>query len=92
MRRLPALAVLMWGCAGVCPGVGFGPALAAEKLAPLDAEFLDYLASFGGDEEDWELFADEEPAAAKPSSPAKDPAAKPAESKTEAAAKPAEKR
>ncbi len=92
MRRLPALAVLMWGCAAVWPGVGFGPALAAEKLAPLDAEFLDYLASFGGDEEDWELFADEKPAAAKPSPPAKDPAAKPAESKTEAAVKPAEKR
>ena len=82
MRRLSALAVLMWV---------FGPALAAEKLAPLDAEFLDYLASFGGDEEDWELFADEQPAA-KPAPPAKDPAAKPAESKTEAAAKPAEKR
>jgi hypothetical protein len=82
MRRLPALvALILW----------VGSALAAEKLAPLDAEFLDYLASFGSDEEDWELFADEEPAAAKPSAP-KDPAAKPAESKTEAAAKPAEKR
>jgi hypothetical protein len=56
----------MWAC----PGVIFGPALAAEKLAPLDAEFLDYLASFGGDEEDWELFADDQPAAAKPSPPA----------------------
>jgi hypothetical protein len=83
MRRWSALAVLMWF---------FGPALAAEKLAPLDAEFLDYLASFGGDEEDWELFAAEEPAAAKPSPPAKGPAAKPAQSQTEAAAKPAEKR
>jgi hypothetical protein len=88
MRRLAALAVLMWV---------FGPVPAAEKLAPLDAEFLDYLASFGGDEEDWELFADEQPAA-KPLPPARDPAAKtdPAskrgESKTEAAAKPAEKR
>ncbi len=76
----------------------FGPALAAEKLAPLDAEFLDYLASFGGDEEDWELFADEQPVAAKPSPPAKeaaaktDPASKRGENKTEAAAKPAEKR
>lgn len=87
MRRLPALAVLTWACAGVSSG----PALAAEKLAPLDAEFLDYLASFGGDEEDWELFADEKPAAAKPSPPAKE-AAKPDGSKTEAAAKPAEKR
>jgi hypothetical protein len=89
MRGLSALAVLMWV---------FGPALAAEKLAPLDAEFLDYLASFGGDEEDWELFADEQPAAAKPSPPAReaaaktDPASKSGESKTEAAAKPAEKR
>jgi hypothetical protein len=84
MQRLPALAVLLWVCSG--------SALAAEKLAPLDAEFLDYLASFGGDEEGWELFADEEPAAAKPPPPAKDPAAKPDASKTEAAAKPAEKR
>jgi hypothetical protein len=89
MRRWSALAVLMWV---------FGPALAAEKLAPLDAEFLDYLASFGGDEEDWELFADEQPVAAKPSPPAKeaaaktDPASKRGENKTEAAAKPAEKR
>ena len=83
MRRLSALAVLMWV---------FGPALAAEKLAPLDAEFLDYLASFGGDEEDWELFADEQPAAPKPSPPDKDPAVLPAGSKTVAAAKPAEKR
>ncbi len=92
MRRLRALAVLMWACAGVCPGLCFGPALAAEKLAPLDAEVLDYLASFGGDEENWELFADEKPAAAKPSPPAKEPVAKPAGTKTEAAAKPAEKR
>jgi hypothetical protein len=83
MRRWPALALLI---------LSFAPALAAEKLAPLDAEFLDYLASFGGDEEDWELFADEEPTAAKPSPPAKGPAAKPAETKMEAAAKPAEKR
>jgi hypothetical protein len=83
MRRWSALAVLMWV---------FGPAPAAEKLAPLDAEFLDYLAGFGGDEEDWELFADEQPVAPKPSAPAKDPAVKPAESKTEAAAKPAEQR
>jgi hypothetical protein len=84
MQRLPALAVLLWLFAG--------PALAAEKLAPLDAEFLEFLASFGGDEEDWMLFADEEPAPAKPSPPAKDPAAKPDGSKTEAAVKPAEKR
>jgi hypothetical protein len=88
MRRLSALAVLL--CAS--PGLCFGPALAAEKLAPLDAEFLEYLASFGGDEEDWMLFADEEPAVAKPAPPAKEPAAKRDESKTEAAAKPAEKR
>ena len=90
MQRLPALAVLLWACSR--------SALAAEKLAPLDAEFLDYLASFGGDEEGWELFADEEPAAARPPPSAKDPAAKsepaakPDGSKTEAAAKPAEKR
>ena len=88
MRRSSALSALLLAC----PGVWFGPALAAEKLAPLDAEFLEYLATFGGDEEDWTLFADEEPAAAKPSPPAKDPAAKRDGSKTEAAAKPAEKR
>ena len=87
MRRLPALAVLLWACAGVSSG----PALAAEKLAPLDAEFLEFLASFDGDE-DWVLFADEEPAAAKPSPPARAPAAQPDAGKTEAAAKPAEKR
>ncbi len=76
MKRLPAHAVAaaLWI---------FGPALAAEKLAPLDAEFLEYLASFEGDEAGWEWFADEEPATAKPAPPAKD---------KEAAAKPAEKR
>jgi len=88
MRRLHFISALLLACPFIC----FGPALAAEKLAPLDAEFLEYLASFGGDEEDWMLFADEEPAATKPSPPAKDPAAKPDESKTEAAAKPAEQR
>jgi hypothetical protein len=80
MRRLQTIAVLalMWA----------SPALAADKLAPLDAEFLEYLASFGGDEEDWALFADEEPA---PDESTKAPPAKRVESK-EAAARPAEKR
>lgn len=87
MRRLPALAMLLWVCALMCSA----RAPAAEKLAPLDAEFLEFLASFDGDE-DWVLFADEEPATAKPSPPAKDPAGKRDGSKTEAAAKPAEKR
>ena len=53
MRRSHAVAVLLLACAA--------PALAAEKLAPLDADFLEYLASFGSDEENWVLFADEEP-------------------------------
>ncbi len=67
-----------------------GPALAADKLAPLDAEFLEYLANFGSDEEDWALFVDDdEPAASPP--PAKAPVVKGDGSKTEAA-KPAEKR
>lgn len=68
------------------------PAAAAEKLPPLDAEFLEYLASFGSDEEDWALFVDDdaEPATEPPA--AKEPAAKRDGSKTEAAAKPAEKR
>jgi hypothetical protein len=84
MRRWSALAALLWVCAA--------PALAAEKLAPLDAEFLEFLASFEGDE-DWVLFADEEPAPAKPSPPPPNaPDAKHEGSKTEAAAKPAEKR
>ena len=75
MRQLYAV-VLLFACAG--------PALAAEKLPPLDAEFLEYLGSFGSDEEDWTLFADddeEEPAAEPPrgawsrkSRPAKPPA------------------
>jgi hypothetical protein len=82
MRQLRALSVLLFACAW--------PALAAEKLPPLDPEFLEYLASFGGDEEDWALFADEEPATEPP--PAKEPVAKRDGSKTEAAVKPAEKR
>lgn len=82
MQYLRAVSVLAFAFAW--------PALAAEKLAPLDAEFLEYLANFGSDEQDWTLFADEEPATEPP--PAKEPAAKREESKTEAAAKPAEKR
>jgi hypothetical protein len=85
MRRLAAFAALLWVCAVMCSG----RALAAEKLPPLDAEFLEFLASFDGDE-DWALLADEEPAAAKP--PPTKEAVKPDGSKTEAAAKPAEKR
>jgi hypothetical protein len=82
MRELRAIAVLFFACAW--------PALAAEKLPPLDAEFLEYLGSFGSDEEDWALFADEdedEPVAEPP--PAKQPVAKRESSKTEAAAQPA---
>lgn len=87
MRRLPALAVVLW----ICAVMGSGSALAAEKLAPLDAEFLEFLASFD-DDEDLELFVEEEPAVAKSVSPARAPAAKSEGSKTEAAVKPAEKR
>ena len=83
MRRLPALAIVLW--------ISAGPVVAAEKLAPLDAEFLEFLASFD-DDEDLELFVEEEPAVAKPVSPAQAPAAKSEGSKTEAAVKPAEKR
>jgi hypothetical protein len=86
MRQLGALSLLMFACAW--------PAPAAEKLPPLDPEFLEYLGSFGGDEEDWTLFADDEESAQQP--PAKDTVAKePAKrdgSKKEAAAKPAEQR
>ena len=82
MRLLRAVAVLVFAWAW--------PALAADKLPPLDAEFLEYLGSFGSDEEDWALFADEveEELAAEPP-PAKQPVAKRDGSKTEAAAKPA---
>lgn len=88
MRRSHAVAVLLLACAA--------PALAAEKLAPLDADFLEYLASFGGDEENWVLFADEEPEPATQPPPAKEPPAQEPKaksdgSKPEAAAKPAEK-
>jgi hypothetical protein len=83
MWRLRIVSVLWFACA--CP------ALAAEKLAPLDAEFLEYLASFGSDEADWTLFADDEEPATPPP-PAKKPVAEREASKTEAAAKPAEKR
>ena len=85
MRTVSAVSVLLFACAW--------PAAAAEKLPPLDAEFLEYLASFGSDEEDWALFVDdqdEEPAKEPPA--AKEPGAKRDASKTEAAAKPAEKR
>jgi hypothetical protein len=78
---------LLWVFAVACSA----RALAAEKLAPLDAEFLEFLASFDGDE-DWVLLTDEESVAAKPSPPAKAPAARRDGSKTEAAAEPAEKR
>ncbi|HEV8333999.1 MAG TPA: hypothetical protein VGQ22_21430 [Steroidobacteraceae bacterium] len=79
---MSAVSVLLFACAW--------PAAAAEKLPPLDAEFLEYLANFGNDEEDWALFVDDEddePATEPPA--AKDPAAKRDGSKTEAAAKPA---
>ena len=91
MRYVLAVAVLMLASAW--------PAAAAdEKLAPLDAEFLEYLASFGSDEEDWALFADEPPETEAPQPPAarshesKADESKRDESKTEAAAKPAEQR
>ena len=87
MRRLPALVIVLW----TCVAMGSASALAAERLAPLDAEFLEFLASFD-DDEDLELFVEDEPAAAKPVAPAKAPAAKSEGNKTEAAVKPAEKR
>jgi hypothetical protein len=79
MQRLHAIPVLLLAWAW--------PAVGAEKLPPLDAEFLEFLASFDSDEEDWALFVDEE----EPP-PAKEPGAKPDGTKQEAAAKPAEKR
>jgi hypothetical protein len=64
MKPLAVLPVLWLACAST--------ALGAEKLPPLDAEFLEYLATFGGDEEDWALFADEDDPPAEPP-PAQDP-------------------
>jgi hypothetical protein len=88
MKQLRAVAVL-FACAGLCTGAFAGAARAAEKLPPLDAEFLEYLGSFGSDE-DWTLFVDEdEDEAAAGPSPAKQPIAKREDSKTEAAATPA---
>jgi hypothetical protein len=84
MRTASAVSVLLFACAW--------PAAAAEKLPPLDAEFLEYLANFGSDEEDWALFVDDEEKPATEPPAAKEPAAKRDASKTEDAAKPAEKR
>lgn len=67
MKPLTVASVLWLACAS--------PALGGEKLPPLDIEFLEYLATFGGDEEDWALFADEDdPPAEAP--PAKAPVAR----------------
>lgn len=88
MRPLRAVVLLL-----ACPGTFAAPALAADKLPPLDAEFLEYLASFDSDEEHWALFADDDaaqPAVQPP--PAQAPVAKREGSKTEAAARSAEKR
>jgi hypothetical protein len=68
------------------------PAGAAEKLAPLDAEFLEYLASFGSEEEDWAWFADDEPVEEQEQPRQKSTAAEREANETEAAVKPAEKR
>jgi hypothetical protein len=81
MRTVRAVAVLVFACAG--------PAAAADKLPPLDAEFLEYLGNFGSDEEDWTLFVDDEDEQPATEPAAKDPPAKRDGSKTEAAAKPA---
>ena len=88
MRQLRAAAVLML--------VWAWPAVAAEKLPPLDADFLEFLATFGGEEEDWTLVGDDEGEKAQEKDqgppPAKEPVAKGDGSKKEAAAKPAEQR
>ena len=66
MQQLTVVFELWLACAS--------PALGGEKLPPLDAEFLEYLATFGGDEENWTLFADEDDPPPEPP-PAKDPVA-----------------
>ena len=80
--RAAAVLVLVWAW----------PAVAAEKLPALDADFLEFLATFGGEEEDWTRVADDEDEKAQEPPPARDPVAKGDGSKKEAAAKPAEKR
>lgn len=49
--QLALLSLLCWACA----------VRAEEKIEPVDAEFLEYLAEFEGAEEDWTLFEREEP-------------------------------
>jgi hypothetical protein len=45
---------------------------AAERIEPVDAEFLEYLADLEGSQEDWTLFAEDEPKPVK-ARPDKDP-------------------
>jgi len=56
-------------------------AAGAEKVAPLDAEFLEYLESLEGDEEDWTLFEDKKPPPPPPA-PKRKAKEKPAEEAT----------
>ena len=71
----------------------------ADEIEPLDADFLEYLAGFGGDEDSWVLFTDEGAADEQPAEQAQSksneskPARKPdGGKKTEAAAQPADDR
>jgi hypothetical protein len=82
MRLLIALPLLCLSCLPCRAGT--------EEVEPLDADFLEYLAAFGSDGEDWVLFADDEPV--EPAAGKQDVAKESGLKKTEAAAKPADER
>jgi hypothetical protein len=82
MRLLLAIPLLCLSCLPCRAG--------SEQIEPLDAEFLEYLAAFGSDSEDWVLFADDEPV--EPAAGKQDSAKEGGPKKTEAAAKPADER
>jgi len=54
-------------------------AVGAEKAAPLDTEFLEYLENLEGEEEDWTLFEDKKPPPPPPPPPKRTGKDKPAE-------------
>jgi hypothetical protein len=60
-RRVQLASVLLLGCVSL--------ALAAEKVAELSDDFLEYLGSLEGDDENWTDFAAESAVASEPAKP-----------------------